>query len=1344
MASRKKKPDGASQVTADPARVRDIIGYLNFSSGGNDPHLLAAVNDVWPALSAETAANDLLELVEASCQSLKASDAAFANTDQALAVARVALKHTLPAYRLYHQDLLFHIEPGDFEQPFMLGRLIEMTLRQGGDWTETERIVDGALKSLNDFVGYRPVAVLENGRKMEIYDHERFHPLPLYVRGSGVTKGRYAVLIERVLEFLKEAPDDILRDAYLDLDHLDELCCDLRAHDHLHPVNKRTNYLFGEWDPHRIDTKGFYRRFVLRKLILDALMEWIENPKSRTDREERLFDAAAALCGTMIMASSISGSGPETHDSTISLTNLLPIVARRRDAFYLRLMQHVSGKRQERLKREEKKTQQPFGHIRQHLNMQLAGYGAQQVQHRELAHMYAVMGYPDASREHAVAIPAASIRIETEIECAISTAHRDIDQGRFEQACSHMALLPELIKRGVECGALVDPWNILGFHGQFPLFSSREDAIPDNRVETLVELMEGVFGIYSRCLGEAAAQGRLELQTMVSNIFQSQAEWWDRFGSLVIEDLPKVSGQESWDSATHVSEALAKWRAAGESAGDISFWRQQIDSFQSAHAYALVVQALLDKHDFIASMGLMMQWMSQIGDVGFETPQHSIFELLIRWMRDLTHREQPTVEMVERPRMMRRLLDFLEANAEEWWSVPSILGEAKANGNGVTGKDEFQDLEGIESDPADDEENVFGAAYDDVVFRDTAEDGNWGNTVDDQAPGVRTTEFEQINRQLEPRLKFLLAVGHLYQLSAASLAADLHAGAEFDSDMVDALVRWHRQSQRWQIDLAELMETIADYDVEESSGDHDANIEYDIQLQVRYYLLHQVINTLICHRNAERLLNGVIPENVTVARGNEQDRRLTVAYRAIVQRDVAAVKLLLPDLLTRLKRNPLLYVPLDHGGEPGQVLRIQSLQSVVRFLLRELPRMGLLRETWHLLYAAFQMERKWHPPGQAITEFDRLFEIALRSSLEALIGSVHTWRGGGKVETEELVEAIGKVLEPYQWLWSEHSRTMRISAVDGMRNEEEWHDIAEFIQRYGGDLFHASQLTLGNIRAILHNGVEWYLDYLEEERDPLKPIRLLDDLESGHIDEESAAWCLEQIYSIIVDRFDRFLEYNTTTTQSDYGEMIFSLLEFLRLEARYDRDSWNLMPLTLVHNSLARARLTEASEIWEATFEMQTADIADQHLEDLTRLQKKYGMKMPTITDHLNERFVKPLDVNRILALVKQSVLDSRQGIRNSEAFTQLRDEVNEYLKGSWGSGVDIPQWLRQMDREISEAARTNYVGRPTAEAELELPAVLVSRDDFNLQCKQWRSSLGGDIPRRPRKGKPRDDAESD
>src|SRR2546429_510383 len=76
-------------------------------------------------------------------------------------------------------------------EPFFLARAFEAVLLQGGPWTEQERIIAGALARLNDFVGHRPIAVLESRPRGEPYDHERVRPVPLYLRGAGVAWGRY-------------------------------------------------------------------------------------------------------------------------------------------------------------------------------------------------------------------------------------------------------------------------------------------------------------------------------------------------------------------------------------------------------------------------------------------------------------------------------------------------------------------------------------------------------------------------------------------------------------------------------------------------------------------------------------------------------------------------------------------------------------------------------------------------------------------------------------------------------------------------------------------------------------------------------------------------------------------------------------------------------------------------------------------------------------------------------------------------------------------------------------------------------------------------------------------------
>ena len=241
-----------------------------------------------------------------------------------------------PPIATFHADLLFHQTEETLFGAFFVGRACEAILQQGAPWDETERIVRGALSRLNDYIGHRPVAALET-RRHEPYPHEWLRPVPLYIEGAGVEIGRYHDVVTRALEILRATDEYILRAAHFDPALLEELAFDPRAYDFDHPVNKRPNYHFGQWDPHHIDNAGRYRRFVVQQVTLEALMARVDEG-GEVPHEQLLFEAAAVLAGTMLMASGISGSGPGAHDSTVTLSSLLPTVAAYRDAFYEQLI----------------------------------------------------------------------------------------------------------------------------------------------------------------------------------------------------------------------------------------------------------------------------------------------------------------------------------------------------------------------------------------------------------------------------------------------------------------------------------------------------------------------------------------------------------------------------------------------------------------------------------------------------------------------------------------------------------------------------------------------------------------------------------------------------------------------------------------------------------------------------------------------------------------------------------------------------------------------------------------------------------------------------------------------
>jgi len=1271
-------------------RYRDLFGYLNFSDGTPAATFRVCVNEIfvnvaepWQFPSVQNHLSQQLTELEATGESV------FQQSSQARDAIRTAFEVILPAYLEHHQDLLFHLHEEEICQPLFVAQMFEATLAAAAEcgWDNSEKLIRIALHRLNTYVGYRPVAVLENDRRMEVYDHERFCPIPLYVRDVGAASGRYQRLIEATLDFIRELPDTMTGPAHFDLDRLDELSLDSRAHDHLHPVNKRTNYMFGEWDPEVIDTKGFYRRFVVRRIILDSLQDWMET-SSDIPEDERLFDASAVLAGTILMASAISGSGPDTYDSSISLTSLLPVVARQRDSFYQALLETSTGQRRERLLASAQESRQPFGHVRHQLNMYLSQYGASQVQHRHLAAFFASLGFESAAVEEASVIPCASARFESEIMSRLMLIQRTVREGSLVDVRKLLSESLDLLHRGIQCGALVDPWNILGFQGMFPLFVAREDAIPDNRVEVLIEVMEQLFDVSSAIMAEAAATGADEIHLAVENDFRNLAEEWDTYATTTVTDLPEVRGEESLKAAQHVAKALAEWRTAGEAAGDISFWREHVSQFESPRSFAQVVHALLERNDDVAALGLLMQWLNHAEEMGLESGRHSMHNLLHRLLRTVTSNKDKKQCWA----MLRRLFAFIEANAEGFWQVPSLRefvdrhrkSTKKDEEDGQRGND--LDLDHLFDDEEDggDDSDLFKAAYDDVVFRDSADDGNESDTVD-EGYGPGTTEFEIIYRQIEPRLKFLHTLGSLWSSAAVSLAQQTDASAAERAERQEHLQGWLASIRHFLKELGHLVTEVRDHEISTYSADLDANIEYDIQMQSRFLLMQNAISTTVEFLMAERLLCAALDDGENLpGQGRDFDRQLVVMLRAVLSNDVKTVHKNFPAFSKALQRRPLLYVPFEHSGQPTGILKARTLQTIIRLLLSQMPRLGLIEETFRLLQTAFRMERSSRPLGQAVTEFDRLFRIGLACSVEAILQASSRWKSETTRQRRNVFRRVQRLLDAYNELWSTHSSSMRLSVVEELHDKQRAKEIKDFIETYGEDLFHTRMLTLGNARAIVHHGAESLLEELEANLSPIQPVRIIDDINAQQIDRDEATDMMEFVYESVVDNFDRFLEYNTTTTHSDYGNRLYCLLDFLRVESLYDRFNWNHIPYQIAHEAAVRFGNDELSGELETDLTETTQELAESLVDELRELEAQYGVQLPTLHDHINERIVGALAVNRMTAKVSRCnpVVAGISEETAGQNFNALRQEIADFMERRLGSGIEPPDWMQQLARE--------------------------------------------------------------
>jgi len=1312
----------------DDAALREMLGYLNFSNGQPDAKFQGRLNRFGVLLHQEAAGAALRDLLLNRLRLLATEGGAFADVTQARGVIEAVFDQVIPAYRTFHADLLAHIDTSYFYDPFFVARVFEATLAQGGPWNDTQRLVDGALNQLNDYLGHRPVAVLENRRRMQPYSHERHRPIPLYIRQVGVAHGRYQPVVSRALEILRSMPPAVLAGAYFDLNLLDELALDLRAYDNSHPVYRRTNYTFGEWDPHLIDVSGRYRRFVVRCVILDALLNWMHSSPDIPE-DEQLSEAAAVLSGTMLMASSISGAGPDTHDSSISLTNLLPRVARQRDAFYQMLLQSMTGKHAERLRREAQLVQQPFGKIRQHLNLYLANYGCQQLQRSQLAWLYARMGYGAAARRQARIIPAASTRFDTEIQLQLTQAILCVDQQQTKEASDCLDAAVDLLHRGIECGALADPWNILGFQGHFPLFASREDAVPDPRIDRLLAMMDQIFNAYSRVECEAAAAGQAELVADLHRRFHTLATWWDQFASTAVADLQPVLGEISCDSARRVGEVLLAWRAAGEGAGDLAFWKKHVETLDSARACATVIELLLRKRDTVASMNLLIQWLSQGETVPLEAGVYAYWPLLQNWVRMTTTEPQggPATDPKNWDRL-RTFFERVEVNGGEWTQPPRILGEGKVNlklAGGLPPEERRTIQEPAEPfDPfelpeeSEEEENpLFGAAYENVVFRDSANDGHQGDTLDESISHI-DTDLDQLAGPLEQRLRFLVSLSNGWRLAAEW---GLKNHPEQLAERRAVVQVWSERNEELIRGLVALVERLNEWQPQVPGGDPDSLAEFDRELHLKFSVLNNSIGVVVGLQENGRILRTLLrdapPASDVPAAGTGLEERVQRLMQALESKSPEAVQAQLMPLLKQLSRLPLLYVPLDRGGKVREILAARNLQGLLRLLLRRLPQLGLFREGWQVLRTAYNMERANPPQGMSITEFDRLLETSVHASLEVVLDASRAWRRPDNTDKKTL-ELFHGITELSMRLWLKHSSTMRLSTIEAMNDRHLWREIKTFIKNYGADLFHPRMLSIGNLRGIVQRGAAAYLDYLEENADPLHPIRLLNDIDYV-MSRESAADTLEIILRSVVEKFDRFLEYNSTTTHSDYGEQLHCLLDFERLEADYDRQDWNLAPIQIAHDVLSRAGRASLATEWQKYLGRKTGPMARSFLTKLKRLEKTHGMRLPSVTDRLNERFIKPLVLDSILALVRPAMIEVREGAKQ-ESFPRLEILAEEYLSTSSGSPTDIQPWMQELGEEVQVVEGELHAPVPFESNPTALAQIPISFASIREQIDQW------------------------
>jgi hypothetical protein len=525
--------------------------------------------------------------------------------------------------------------------------------------------------------------------------------------------------------------------------------------------------------------------------------------------------------------------------------------------------------------------------------------------------------------------------------------------------------------------------------------------------------------------------------------------------------------------------------------------------------------------------------------------------------------------------------------------------------------------------------------------------------------------------------------------------------------------------------LLALLDNIRGYRIPMSGTDPDALMQYDRQRLVKDTLLERIAATCVDISSVGQTMLAAI-----ASRSDDHDREIEGLANefgdeaSIMVRVIAAVlcgdndrvTALWPSLQETLAGKSLLYVPLSKEGNTRQIVAARCRQCQLQDLLAWLPRRGLWLETCQLIETARGMERN-HPVGPgAVTEFDELFKVGYRALVENLVTSTESWPTDASHASpgKDVAAALEELTEVLLASWLSHSRTLRLSVLEHITDKKNWDPLVAFIKRYGAELFTQRFFSMGNTRAILQQGVGSWLTRLERESGSNEQLQLLQDLDR-RVSRQDAIDHLSLILEAILENYGEYRDYNSTTTQSDRGDMLYTLLDFLRLRTEYDRICWHLKPVILAHEILVSRHQEKAARLWRRALTDRIGKEAEQYVTRLRALQKKYAIRMPTIADRIAERFVRPMAIDRMRALVRPAMNESRQP--GPKPVFELLEHETQILAGeSTGIGFDVPVWLLALEEEVDRAREPTHRRNFEREIADAVSSVALSREEIRRQ----------------------------
>jgi hypothetical protein len=167
--------------------------------------------------------------------------------------------------------------------------------------------------------------------------------------------------------------------------------------------------------------------------------------------------------------------------------------------------------------------------------------------------------------------------------------------------------------------------------------------------------------------------------------------------------------------------------------------------------------------------------------------------------------------------------------------------------------------------------------------------------------------------------------------------------------------------------------------------------------------------------------------------------------------------------------------------------------------------------------------------------------------------------------------------------------------------------------------------------------------------------------------------------------------------------------------------------MVLAHEVLCRRGFDRLASKWREFIAGRTEKLAKELLHELTAREAEHALKLRTIRDRLEERFVQPLRIDQAGARVARAAGAARDGQpEDNPSFSGLLAAIQPLADHPSGVGLDVPVWLRRLEEELRKVRSADADADGDAFEQYPFPAAVgLDFADFKRQLHDWEKPIG-------------------